>query len=359
LNERIVEEANVTAVSREATRTFYDVVLFSNITKKAYKSDERYTSEDLNLREPRILRWGFPISSAKYIDMGLCSKSINTAKGDTLCQKIFFIPNGFRHIDGLSSMLLQSAAVDSSIPYREFIQNKANLLHCAKFEDNDTENIKEVLKELNEIKIDCHVDSSDKAKISYYDLLQSSKFSIYIDSLNGHEDKDLLEKRILLPLLFGNIPILIEELLSNEEKIFIEDFKSLPIVLIRRNELIATLLSSSLTSIHRNMTTGNIDEKYSISPLFLPFWMQKLVPVEERLSFVSRGMTKYKKWLDQELVTVATSAAAAAAADAKLLRYVDNIHPICDRKDGNSVNYTLEIVIPRCCEWLSGNYTLN
>ena len=187
-------------------------------------------------------------------------------------------------------------------------------------------------------------------KEDYLGTLSQSQYAAVLVNSNPESKKyaGINSPWVAEAILSGAIPVILTHTCNNYQPILrsskaaakgeIDYMSRLPVSFVSLGNESDSLFPPSLQlQLQQKETTINLDEHYqksamankpySISPLFLPYWLQKMLPIRHWESHISRGEKKVKEFT------------AANSAELQALKFP---------------KATVEVVIPRCCEKISG-----
>ena len=271
--------------------------------------------------------------------------------------------NCFKHIDCKRKVIFMPSGVSSPSEVMKKITSNDHKLRAVKTGDNDRnmliscfvnryqgiENHPNVLTDINSkvedlVKLDkgirCH-DIND-AQADLYDIALKSK---YIISIHTDVDNSIyMEYALSIPLLSGAIPILV-----NVDKDDTLRESKLPIIFVSS---VKEIKLDQLRSQYASEFLSN-RERYSLSTLFTPYWMDMVIPIEETFAHIHRS-DKYHEFKSGPLKEIVDTLQNSKTRDRKAITEKD----VCESNTTpkpTSVSFHIEIVLPRCCETATGD----
>ena len=122
---------------------------------------------------------------------------------------------------------------------------------------------------------------------------------------------------------------------------------------------------TKLLSMYSDIMTHS--DLYSRAPFYLSFWLHQLLPIDETLSHINRGISKHNEFIQTYIPRLRNymlhkpnkllSSLDDTQEEREMCELPKSRKPVAipSRMDGGSKGMTIEIVIPRCCESLQGD----
>ena len=295
----------------------------------------RISLADLSLTHDRLVKLIVPNDAP--ISKTSCFKQIDCKR------KVLFLPNGVLEPTQVMKKLTSDSHKSRAIKTGDEDRNVLISCFVSKYKGTDsklTEDIDSKMKDIENVgkTIKCH-DTND-VSIDMYDIALKSKYIIHIFAGPGTATD--MELALHIPLLSGSIPVLVD--VDSDDPI---RERKLPILYVSS---VKEIKLDELESKYSSEFLQNKD-RYSLSSLFKPYWLIRVLPTAETFAHVHRS-DKYLEFQSKSLKEISEVLQASKMKNRRVTSHVceSNTTP-----KPTSSPFHVEIVVPRCCETATGD----